>query len=223
MITLDTGLDDLSKELGETTTNTNVRRVGQYGDAVVEFFNERKWPFAIKKNISITTTTSSSYAIPASVLEDGRWPGAIKEIYLGTATDPIVPIDYDKRGYATYQGKNFFYTDPENTAIYLLGPVTAGQVITIHYYYVPTRLDSDALGDALQTYPLPDRYRKAVATLAAAYVQWSRYLEGPGNRLYNVYKRMIGEVTDQQAEQPSYQPRRLPHPLAWRGFRRSYP
>lgn len=220
MILLTTGLSDLSKELGETTTNTTARRIGHYGDAVVEFANAKKWPFLIKKDITLTTLANTkTYTIPEGVLADWRSPGGIKEIYIGSSTTPVLPMEYVNRSIAGNELQ--FYLDPEETQITFTKDLgAAGQVITIHYYYIPLRITDLEDEDG---YPIPERYRKIVATLAGAYVQWSRYLESQGNRLFNVYQRMLGEVSGQQSERNSGAPKNLPHPLAYRGFKRTYP
>jgi hypothetical protein len=220
-VLVSTGLSDLSKELGETTTNSTARRVGHYGDAVVEFANAHKWPFLVKKSTTLVTIANTKvYAIPAGVLAEMRKPGGIKAIYVGSGVDAFLPIDYDQRGAASLQGKQFFYLDLEETSIGFIKDLgAAGQTITLYYYYIPARITdtADVVG-----YPIPERYRKIVATLAAAYVQWSRYLESQGNRLFNVYQRMLGEVSGQQAERNTGKPKRLQHPLEYRGFRRTY-
>lgn len=221
MVDLTTGLSDLSKELGETNTNTNTRRIQHYNDAVIDFFNERKWPFAIKKNSTLLTTSGAQdYAIPAAVLADWRAPGGIKEITIGDGNTPILPIAWEDRGNSAYSNGNFFYLDPEETRIYFKEEVTAGEAVNIYYYHIPARIEDIEDEDE---FPVPDRYRKAVALLAGAYVQWSRYLEQQGNRLYNLYTKQVKNITGQQAERNQFAPRRLPHFLAHRGFRRRYP
>ncbi|MCL4387312.1 hypothetical protein M1307_02870, partial [Patescibacteria group bacterium] len=108
-VLLSDGLSDLSKELGETTTNTSSRRVEHYGDAVIEFFNARKWPFAIKKDNTHLSTLAATlvYAIPAEILADMRSPGGIKEIYIGTETDPYLSIEFDERNNPVYDGGKY--------------------------------------------------------------------------------------------------------------------
>lgn len=219
MINLSDGLSDLSRELGESTTNTTSRRVEHYGDAVVAFANEKKWPFLRKKSTDLTTAANTtSYDIPAG-MSDARWPGAIDQIYIGTDEDPYLPIDYDKRGDPAYTDGKYFYVDPEFTQITFLTDQTAGQTIAIHYFYIPARTSDTTNG----TYPIPDRYRKPIATLAAAFTQWSRYLEAQGNRLFNVYQRQLSGVVDQQNETISKKPKTLVHYLQYLGFRRTYP
>lgn len=219
-INLTDGLDDLSKELGESSANQTSRRIQHYNDAVQDFSGERKWPFLVKKNEDLTTIADTkAYNIPSG-MSDARWPGAIKYIFVGTDTDEYIPIDYEKRGDASLVGKKYFYIDPETTQIIFMGDLgAAGQTITIHYFYIPARTEDLTTPG---TFPIPDRYRKVISTLAAAYVQWGRYLEAQGNRLYNMYSRMLGKTTNQQAERPNKQPRRLEHPLAYRGFKRTY-
>lgn len=219
-VSLTSGLSDLSKELGETNTNTGTRRIQHYNDAVVDFANDRKWAFLVKENTELSTVSGDqSYAIPAAVLADWRSPGAIKEITLGDGETPIKPIDWDQRGDARFDGKNYFYINPEETTIYFKVAIDAVYTVHIHYYYIPARTTDTTSG----TFPIPDRYRKAVALLAAAYVQWSRYLDQQGNRLFNLYAKMVGGIAQQQSERHNYKPRSLPHYLHYRGFRRTYP
>lgn len=219
-VLLSTGLSDQSKELGETTTVTAPIRIRSYNDAIIEFANERKWPFLVKEN-SAKSTVVGSNDIDISDITDLRIPGPVKEIYLGTDTEPYLPIAWEDRNDTRYTDGKFFYIDPDFTTITLKGSVTSIQTIHLWYYYIPARIDSIASPEVL-TFPTPDRYRKAVATLGAAYVQWSRYLDAQGNRLYNMYERMIGKITNQQSERNSRQPRKLQHYLQWRGFRRTY-
>lgn len=217
--TLQTGLSDLSKELGETTVNTGGIRIRAYNDAVIDFANEKKWPFLVKENALLSTQVGvNDYSL--SSISDMRFPGPIKEIYLGDDTEPFLPIDWDERNNSKYVDGKFFYIDPSDGTLTFKGDITDVKVIHIWYYYIPSRIeDAGSVG----TFPIPDRYRKAVATLAAAYVQWSRYLDAQGNRLFNIYERMVGKITDQQSERNKYQPRKFPHYLQWRGYRRRYP
>jgi len=221
MITLTNGLSDLSKELGETVSNVTTRRIGHYNDAVIEFSNEKKWEFLIKEDTSLSTVVGTQgYAMPATVLADWRAPGGIKEITLGDSTIPIIPIDWELRGDPRYDDKHCFYLNPEQTMIYFKEPISVVSVVHIHYYYVPARVEST---ESAVTFPIPDRYRKTVAMLAAAYVQWSRYLEQQGNRLYNLYAKSIGKISNQQSERNKNNPRRFQHYLQHIGFRRQYP
>jgi len=215
-VSVTTALSDLSKELGESQIVSNTLRLGHYNDALIEFYNARRWTFALKKNVTLSTVANTqSYSI--SAITDMREPAAIKEIFLGTTGEAIVPIDYERRFDIAYSGGNYFYLDLELSQVTFLGAITSVQTITIWYYYIPQRITDLA---SLSTFPTPDRYRKLVAILAAAYVQWSRYLESPGNRLYNLYNKMLGSVILQQSERSPGNPKRLTHFLAWRGFRR---
>lgn len=220
-ISLTNGLSDLSRELGESTTNQTTRRIEHYNDAVVQFSNDKKWKFLLKKNTDLVTiAATTSYTIPSTGMDDRRSPGWAYAIYVGSDTTPYLPIAYEDRGDASLQGKKYFYIDPEDTTIYFMADLgAAGQTITVHYYHIPARTSDTSAG----SFAIPDRYRKTVATLAAAFVQWGRYLDTQGNRLFNVYQRMLGDAEIQQEEQPTGKPKRLKHPLAYRGFRRSYP
>lgn len=218
-ILLSTGLQDLSRELGETAANQTSPRIKHYNDAVTEFSNEQKWTFLIKKNEELTTAADTKiYTIPAAVLADWRIPGAIKAINIGTAE--YKPIDYEDRNVSDYDGKKIFYIDPENTQITFKCDLGAADVtITIHYYYIPARTEDLNAG----TFPIPDRYRKILSILAAAYVQWGRYLSAEGNRLYNLYGIELAKIKDQQNEMHSFKRKRLqPYPQ-YKGFRRNYP
>ncbi len=218
-ILLQTGLSDLSRELNETNVNSTTARIGHYNDAATDFSKERKWPFLVKKNESLTTLASTkTYTIPSAVLADWRSPGAIKAIHIGTSE--YLPIDWEDRNDSKYDGGKFFYIDPEETQITFMADLgTAGQTITIHYYYIPARQTDVTAG----SFPLPDRYRKEIAVLAAAYVQYSRYLDAQGNLKMNLYNQMMGKAKYQQAETHRKKPRKLQHFLAYRGFRRTYP
>lgn len=219
--TLNVGLSDLSKELGETTVNSTDPRIRAYNDAAIDFFNEKKWPFGVKENAALSTSIGdNSYSL--SSITDMRFPGPIKEIYLGSDTTPYIPIDWEDRNNADVQDGKFFYLTPDESDnnIHFLGDITAVQVMHIWYYFIPTRIEDI---DSVSTFPIPDRYRKTVATLAAAYVQWSRYLDSQGNRLFNVYERMVGRATNNQAERNRRQPRKLVHFLKNIGFKRTYP
>ena len=201
------GLSDLSGELGESTTNKTPKRVGYYNDAVVQFAGDRKWPFLVKKNTELTTVAAQqTYTIPAS-MDDRRSPGFIKSIYIQGSAIPIAPANY--------------YTDEEETTITFLNEIAVtGRVLTIHYYYIPTRLTDPE--DTNTEFPIPDRYRKTVSTLAAAFVQWSRYLDAQGNRLYNLYEKMVQGVTNQQSEVNTGAAKRKRHFLQDIGFKRTY-
>lgn len=217
MISLSNGLSDLSKELGESTTNTSARRIQHYNDAVIDFASERRWKFLVKENTSMTTVSGTqSYTIHADILADWRAPGAIKEITIGDDTDPIKPIDWEERGDPRFSGGNFFYINPEEETIYFMKEISAAETIHVHYYYIPERIEDTESED---TFPIPDRFRKVVGTLAAAYAQWGRYLEQQGNRLFNTYTRMLESKAIQQEERHQFKPKRLPHYLQYRGHR----
>lgn len=218
-ISLQTGLSDLSRELNETNVNVTVPRIGHYNDAVTDFAKERKWPFLVKKNEELLVLANTKvYTIPASVLADWRSPGAIKAIHIGTGE--FLPIDWEARNDARYTGKNFFYIDPEETQITFTADLgAAGAAISIHYYFIPARQTNLESG----TFPMPDRYRKEIQVLAAAYVQYSRYLDAQGNLKMNLYNRMMGKAVYQQSETHRNKPRKFQHFLQHRGFRRTYP
>ncbi len=222
-ITLIQGLGDISKELGESTTNQSNNRIMHFADAVQWFFSERKWPFAMKKDTSLSTLAATTqYTVPAAVKAIWREPGGIKEITVGTSLDAFLPIDWEQRGDSRFDGKNYFYLDPEETKIYFKKELgAAGQAITIYFWHIPARLSD--VNDGTTTIPIPDRYRKALATLGAAFVQWSRYLETAGNRLFNLYQKMTASAAVQQTERHRGKPMSFPHYLMWKGFKRKYP
>lgn len=217
------GLSDLSKELGETSANTTTNRIRHYNDAMLAFFTERKWPFGTKKNDSLTTVANQArYSL--SGITDIRQPGGIKEIQIGdddSDNTPYVPIDYEQRHMPQFQGQKYFYIDAEtNEVAFVSVPTETGLKINIRYYFIPARIEDINSSDE---FPCPDQFRKVVATLAAAYVQWARYLDAQGNRLYNMYERLLGKTETQQSERNRMNPRKFEHPMRWRGFRRTYP
>lgn len=215
-VLLSTGLADLSRELGENTVKTETARIGHYNDAVIEFFGEKKWPFSIKLDTSITTSTGiSSYSITG--ITDMRQPGGIKLVTIGN--NDYLPINYEDRNDERYNTKNWFYLDPEEETLYLKGTPDGGQTINIYYWHIPARATDLVTG----SFPLPDRYRKTVAYLAAAYVQWARYLTTLGDAKYNMYLRGVGKTTRHQAERHQGNPRNIKHFLSRIGFRRTYP
>lgn len=217
-VLLSTGLSDQSKELGETTTVTAPIRIRSYNDAVIEFANERKWPFLVKENTALSTVVGNN-DITITSITDMRWPGPIKEIYLGTDTEPYLPIPWEDRNNSKYDSGKFFYIKPDQSTVVLKGTISSIQTIHLWYYYIPVRIEDIA---SVATFPIPDRYRKIVATLGAAYVQWSRYLDAQGNRLFNIYERMLGKTINQQSERNDKGPKTLQHYLQFRGFRRTY-
>lgn len=214
---LTNGLNDLSRELGESTVNTTTPRIRHYNDAVVQLAKDRKWSFLCKENTTLTTTTSQSY--DTSTITDMRRPGGIKEITIGDSSEPYLPIDYDQRNDSRVANRKRFYMKPDENTLVFIGDLTAGQTIHIWHYYIPARIEDIA---AVTTFPVPDDKRKLVATLAAAYVQWGRYLEAPGNRLYNLYTKMLDQEITFDSERPSGNPKKLQHYLQRIGFRRSY-
>lgn len=216
---LTTGLSDQSKELGETTVVSTPIRIRTYNDSVIDFANERKWPFLIKENAALSTVIGSN-DITITSITDMRWPGPIKEIMLGAETESYLPINWEDRNDTRYSKGKYFYIRPDGATITLKGDLMTA-VLTVHiwYYYIPARIEDTT---SVSTFPIPDRYRKVVATLGAAYVQWSRYLDAQGNRLFNIYEKMIGKITDQQSERSDKNPKRLQHYLQYIGFRRIY-
>lgn len=218
MITLSQGLADLSKELGESTTNTSARRIQHYCDAIQEFANERKWPFLVKSNASLNTGTGVAHtAISITTITDIRMPGGIKEITIEGYDDPFLPCEYEDRN--ANSNKNLFYINPDEASIKFTKALDPSKTITIWYYYIPERIEDTA---SVSTFPIPSRYRKALGTLGAAFVQWSRYLDGQGNRLLNVYNRLLAKIETNQSESNSGTPKRIPNPMAWRGPLRHY-
>lgn len=220
--TLTTGLSDLSSELGESNTNTTTRRIKAYNDAVQDFANERKWPFLTKRAV-LTTTQSGVQYYSLSSLTDRRMPGDIKEVFIGddSSDNRFQPIKYEERHDPLYDGQKVFWVDDELDRIYFKKDIaTAGDNIVLRYWYVPARIEDTA---SQSTFPIPDRFRKTVAILAAAYVQYSRYLDQQGNRLMNLYNDRIGKTTYQQSENHRGGKKKLQHYLQYRGFRRRYP
>lgn len=215
-VLLSTGLADLSRELGESTVKTDTARIGHYGDAVVEFFGEKKWPFAIKHDTTLTTQIGvNNYSL--TTITDLRQPGGIKLVTINNID--YLPTRYEQRNDSRYDHNNWFYLNEEETILYLKGTPTDVYSIDICYWYIPARTTDVTAG----TYPTPDRYRKTVAYLAAAYVQWSRYLTTLGDAKYNMYLRGIGKATRQQAERHQGNPRNISHFLSRIGYRRTYP
>lgn len=216
-VLLSTGLSDLSRELGETTTDTSTPRVNHYNDAVMQFFNERKWPFAVKKDTSLVTIADTeTYNIP---MTDWRTPGGVKLIQIGS-TD-YKPIEYDDRANSNYNQGNYFYINPENTTITFLKDITtAGTTITIYYYAIPTRQTDTSTGTFAL---LPDRYRKTVAYLAANFVLRGRHMNGEANDRLKLYTRDVQNASLQQSERTTNLPRTFGMFTKWAGFKRRYP
>lgn len=217
--TLTTGLSDLSRELGENTVNQTTNRIGHYNDAVIDFANDHKWPFLCKENTNFNTDNISSNILDIAAITDLRLPGGVKELSVGADAEAILPIDWKDRKDTRYTGKQYFCHRPNQTSLYFLKDQDAGQTISLWHYYIPARITDTS---SVSTFPIPDQYRKTVAALAAAYVQWSRYLEAQGNRLYNFYQKLLMKAGTQQAEQPSLKQRTMQHYLQHIGFRRTY-
>lgn len=216
MITLSEGLQDISKELGESTTDTSTRRIQHYNDAIQEFANERKWKFLVKQNTSLDTGDGVS-AIDITSITDIRMPGGIKEITIAGVTDPFLPIKYEDR--LNYSNRNRFYITPDEQTIKFTKELEASKTISMWHWYVPSRIEDTA---SESTFPVPTRYRKALGTLGACFVQWSRYLDGQGNKLLNVYNRLVEKIENNQSELNSGTPATIPNPMAWRGQLRTY-
>lgn len=222
-VLLNTGLSDLSKELGETTVNQTTNRIKHYNDAVIDFFKRKKWNFALKRYTGLTTTNGTQRYSLAGIT-NMRDPGGIKEIFIGTDSSsnlPWTPVNYEDRFAAGYVGQKYFYIDEETNEVVFLGDITTtGDTITIRYWHIPARIEdiNDATG-----FPLPDRFRKEVALAAAAFVQWARYLGSEGNAKWTLYERMVSNAEEQQNERNRGNIRRLANPLAFLGFRRTYP
>lgn len=222
-VLLNTGLSDLSKELGETTVNQTTNRIKHYNDAVIDFFKRKKWNFALKRYTGLTTTNGTQRYSLAGIT-NMRDPGGIKEIFIGTdsSSNPAwLPINYEDRFDAGYIGRKYFYIDEETNEVVFLGDITTtGDTITIRYWHIPARIEdiNDATG-----FPLPDRFRKEVALAAAAFVQWARYLGSEGNAKWTLYERMVANAEEQQNERNRGNIRRLGNPLSFLGFRRTYP
>lgn len=216
MITLTQGLTDLSKELGESTTNTSARRIQHYNDAIQEFANERKWKFLVKFNDDLTTGVGTAgTAIDITGITDMRMPGGIKEITVAGEDDPFLPVNYDKRNQVT--GRNRFYITPDEQTLKFTKDLAASQVISMWYYYIPERIEDTA---SVSSFPIPARYRKALGTLGACFVQWSRYLDGQGNRLLNVYNRLVEKIEANQSETNDGVPPTMPNPASRMPLRR---
>lgn len=215
-VSLINGLEDLSRELGEVSVGTSSLRIGSYNDAVQEFFNERKWSFAIKKDTSLTTQAGvQSYNVPI----DLRRPGGIKRILVGNAE--CLPIEWEDRNTMSGSNRNLFYLEPENNQFTFLREISSsGEPITIYYYAVPTRITDVGLG-VFEL--LPDNLRKVVAYLAAAYVLWGRKMNADGNNKLLLYQRGVQNATLQQSERTTNLPKTFGNYLGRSGFRRVYP
>lgn len=211
MITLTQGLADTSKELGESTTNDSARRIQHYNDAIQEFSNERKWKFLVKENTSLVTAANNG-AIDITGIDDMRMPGGIKEITISGFTDPFLPINFEDR--FVESTKNRFYITPDEQSLKFTKEIESGLTLDMWHWYIPDRIEDTA---SVETFPIPSRYRKAIGTLAAAFVQYSRYLDGPGSRLINFYNVLVEKVELNQSEKNSGTPNRIPNPMAWRG------
>jgi len=210
MITLTQGLSDLSKELGESTTNTSTRRIAHYCDAIQEFSNERKWKFLVKLNEALTTGAGTAgTAIDITGIDDLRMPGGIKEITVAGEDEPFLPVPFEQR--TQVLARNRFYITPDEQTLKFTKDLTANQIISMWHWYIPDRIEDIA---SVETFPIPTRYRKALGTLAAAFVQWSRYLDGQGNRLLNIYNRLVEKIEMNQSEEHSGVPKIMPNPAS---------
>lgn len=216
-INLNTGLSDMSRALGESNVNTSTGRIGHYNDAVIDFFSEKKYPFALKTNSSLTTAIGTqSYSL--ATITDLRRPGGIKEITLGNSDEPLLPISWELRNSPQATSRNF-YTDPDDQTLYFVGDITEVKTINIYHYLIPARIEDTNSGS---TFPIPEKYRRAVALLAAAYVQYSRYLSAEGDTKMRLYVRELQRVGDQQSERHTGNARYFGNYLAAVGFRRRY-
>ena len=215
-VTLVDGLADLSRELGESSTDTSTKRINYYNDAVQRFFNERKWPFALISDISQTSVSGTqTYKVPS----DCRKPGGIKYIQYDDAE--YKPVPYHERDNDKYDGGNWFYYSPDFSTFTFLKDITDdGKTITIWYYAVPERQTDTSTGEFTL---LPDRYRQAVAFLAAAFVLWGRHMNTDANNKYSLYVQQIKDITLQQSERPNNLPRTFGHYLKHVNWRRKYP
>lgn len=219
--TLTTGLTDTARELGESsaTINTGAVRIRAYNDAILHFVLQKKWPFLIKSNATISTAANvKTYSL--STITDMRHPGAIYEVYLGSETTPYIPIEWKNRNNDEYVGGRYCYLTPDNANLVFVGDITSVKVITIWYYYLPARIEDSG---SVSLFPIPDSFRKAIATLAAAFIQYSRYLDSQGNRLFNMYEKMVGMIEYQQSERSVGNKMKIEHPLKRFGMRRIYP
>lgn len=217
MITLVQGLADLSKELGESTTNTSTRRIAHYCDAIQEFANEKKWPFLVKLNNDLVTAASNG-AVDITSVTDIRMPGGIQEITVDGEDNPFLPIDYKNRMYPP--NDNRFYITPDEQSIKFTKELAAGLTISMWHWYVPERIEDL---NSLESFPIPARYRKALGTLAGAFVQYSRYLDAQGGRMINIYNRLLAKIEGNQSERNSGTPATMPNPMSFHGPMRRYP
>lgn len=218
-VTLTQGLSDLSRSLGESTVNQTTQRIGHYNDAIIEFFNERKWPFAVKLNSDLSSAAGDlDYDI--SSIEDRRLPGAVKEVTLGALDGVFTPINWADRFDSRYDSGKYIYEDPTQDTLYFKSDPGGAYAINIYYYHIPARIEDTA---SVLTFPLPTRYRKAVALLGAAHVQYSRYLTADGDKKMRLYKDLLQMITDQQSERNTGNPRKFGNPMRRWGFRRTYP
>lgn len=205
-VSLTNGLADLSKELGESTSSSSQARIGHYNDAVQTFVDERKWRFLRKTDTSLTTDPTTS-VYDTSAITDKRTPGWISEIFIGDAQTSLSEADY-------------YWDEVQDELVFSAAFENNTDTITIYYYYIPARI---AATTSSETFPIPDRYRKVIALLAASYLQRSRYLDAQANTLFNLYSREVEKLTTKQTERPDRQPKKFPLYFRRIGFKRTYP
>jgi hypothetical protein len=136
-------------------------------------------------------------------------PGGIKEITVAGESDPFLPVKYEDRSQVT--GRNRFYITPDEQSLKFTKDIAASQVISMWYYYIPARIEDTT---SVETFPVPARYRKALGTLGGAFVQWSRYLDMQGNRMLNVYNRLVEKIETNQSERNDGVPNTMPNPAS---------
>lgn len=215
MITVLEGLNDTSRKLNENTVVQTTLRKGLYADAVEYFCNFKKWKFLLKEDDSLTTTSSRTYSI--TTITDIRFPGGIKEITIGDSGLAILPIDWEDRNNEQYTNELRFYVTPDEASIVFTQDVTAGETIHIWYYQVPSRKTENT-----DTYPIPQRYRGALGELAAAYVQYARYLDAQADKKYNLFLRQLETIENNQTERNYGNPKKFGNYLQRINFRRIY-
>lgn len=126
-------LKKTSYQLGESSTDTSLKRLEFFFVAVKHTIDQHKWKWTIKNQTLPTVAGTQEYDLTNALIitgEDYNMENGISELYNGTVK--LDPVLYQNRG--NFSVSDRFYLTPDNKTIGFTKSVTATDNYSLWYY-----------------------------------------------------------------------------------------
>lgn len=182
-------LKKTSYQLGESSTDTSLKRLEFFNIAVKHTIDQHKWKWTIKDQVLPTVAETQEYDLTsASIItdEDYNMEAGISELYNGTTK--IDPVIYQNRG--NFSVSDRFYLTPDNKKLGFTKSVTASDSYTVWYY---ATLNDVSSATTTLNISIPDN-------MAIAIVSYMKHLVHEYKRQRNDARNCVIDFKEQISE-----------------------